>query len=579
MSNDSCGSSKVSSDKMGRPMSRLPETFLNELRARVPIADVIGRRVVLKRQGRDLVGCCCFHQERTPSLHVYTDQSDQHWHCFGCGQRGDVISFIMQAERKDFREAVEQLAREAGLEVPTTPEQREADTRVATILDQIRRADTHYVFQLGPSGIAYLRARGLMAETIDAAGVGWADGKEWDCFDGARARAAGLLSKDSDKPLLFRRITFPIRDRRGRTIAFTARTLSDDVQPKYLNTSNSDVFEKGKALYVTPRRMIEGDSVYLVEGPLDALSLYQAGVCSAALMSSALSAAHLEEVWRCSANPILCLDGDTAGRRATVRAICGVALPLLTPHRTLRVALLPTGEDPDTLLRGRAPNDALLLIQQATLPVEQALYELLRPLATDATARAQHLEEVLQHLATIAHRDLRYHLTSAVRTTHWQRRAPSSGGAVRALVNGEVEAARVMTATVLRHPQLVSDVHTAWESIPLPAHLAAVRGSAIAVYADDASLPEDFVGAVERRAPGLVSAVLADEPLPLPRFAQADATDAEAEAGFWHCFAVLNRQAVRAEIEAARAALRERPNPRLERRLVALTVAAARGAR
>lgn len=562
-------------------MSRLPESFLDDLRARVPIADVIGRRVALKRKGRTLVGLCCFHAEKTPSLTVYPD--DPHFKCFGCGQHGDVISFVMQAERKEFREAVEQLAKEAGLEVPTTPEQRAEDDRRGAILEQIRLADLHYQDALytqgGKAALGYLLARGLTLETIKAAGLGQADGQAWRGYNADLAHSAGLLmqapSKASLHPLLFRRITFPIWDRRGRTVAFTARTLADNIQPKYLNTYNSELFEKGKALYVTPRRMIEGDDVYLVEGPLDALALYQAGVCSAALMSSSLSADHLAEVWRAGATPILCLDGDAPGRRASLRAL-SVALPLLTPHKTLRVVLLPHGEDPDSLLRGRSTDEALEIMRAATLPVERALYELLRPSAAlDAACRAQHLEEVLQHLKAVMHGDLRSHLVRAVRDMHYQHRAAAAP--VRALVNGEAEAARAMTAVVLRNPWIVSHVAVEWERVQLPSPLAAVRGSALAVYADDPRWPDDFIAAVERRAPGLVTPVLADEPLPLPPFARSGVPEAEAEAGFWACYARLSQRKIAEEIEEARAAFRENPSPLRERRLVALTVASLKG--
>lgn len=181
-------------------------------------------------------------------------------------------------------------------------------------------------------------------------------------------------------------------------------------------------------------------------------------------------------------------------------------------------------------------------------------------------------------LKTVTHRDLRYEFIRDVKDLHFRRRRGPPRAPV-ALVNGEAEAARAMTAAVLSHPWIMSNVHTHWERIPLPSPLAAVRGSAIAVYADDARFPDDFIDAVDRRSPGLVSAVLADEPLPLPRFTRTEATDAEAEAGFWHCFDVLNRGAVDAEIEATREALREHPDPFLERRLVALTVARIRRGR
>src|SRR6185312_7326475 len=451
-------------------MARLPEAFMAELRLRTPIAEVVGRRVALKRMGRDLVGLCPFHGEKTPSFHVYTAGDTPHYHCFGCGAHGDAITYVMQAENLEFREAVAMLAQQAGLEVPTTPEERAADERRSRVLAELAKAQGFYRRcllspEIGAKARAYLTSRGVDPQACPAE-LGWASGMAWPRIDREAADAAGILRRPEGwtprGPLFAHRITFPVRDARGRVSSFVGRALTD-AQPKYLNGYNSEVFNKGATLYrpslETPR---PGSEIAIVEGPMDAIASDAAGIPTYGLMSAALSEDHLKTLWRAGHTPVLCLDGDQAGRDATWRAIV-LALPHITPSNIVRVAMLPAGEDPDVTIRLHGPDFYRARLGGAFYPA-QALYELAKPLVDlqpqDTMQRAAHLDAVLAELAKIGHRDLRWHMQRDVRSLHYGRpgAGPAGGLGAPPVVNGQDEAARVMTALLLRHPAVIDVV-------------------------------------------------------------------------------------------------------------------------
>ena len=352
--------------------------FLDELRSRVSLADLVGRRVRLTRRGREQGGLCPFHNEKTPSFYVVEDKG--FFHCFGCGAHGDAIGFLMRADNLDFIEAVERLAGEAGIAVPQqTPQERERAQRQKTLLEALAAAAAFYEAQLwGPSGARardYLTARGLDEATIRRFRLGWAPqdrqslhrtlGKE---FPEPLLIEAGLLHASdrggSPYDYFTNRVMFPIGDRTGRVIAFGARTMGDD-QPKYLNSPDTPVFEKGRVLYgwSAARANIGGDGdpgrhgVIVTEGYMDVIALHRAGFATAvAPLGTALTEMQLRELWRLSPEPVLCLDGDNAGRQAALRAL-NRALPLLQPGRSLRFVTLPAGEDPDSLIRGAGRSD------------------------------------------------------------------------------------------------------------------------------------------------------------------------------------------------------------------------------
>jgi DNA primase len=389
-----------------------PPGFLDELRSRISLPGLIGRRVSLVRRGREYAGLCPFHNEKTPSFYVVEDKN--FFHCFGCGAHGDVIGFVMRADNLDFLEAVERLAGEAGLAIPqATPEEREKARRQKTLLEILEAAAAFYERQLwSPAGRAacdYLTGRGLDAETMRRFRLGWAPDERTALrrtLAGEDAQpllvAAGLLHRPAEgEPFdYFRgRIMFPIGDRAGRVIAFGGRVLGDG-QPKYLNSPDSAVFEKGRVLYgwsearAHSQRRSDGGGYgpIVTEGYMDVIALHRAGFTTAvAPLGTALTAGpqtkdkrdenettltdnQLQELWRLGPEPILCFDGDAAGGRAAVRALRR-ALPLLRPGHSLRFARLRPGEDPDSVIRtaGRAVFDHILA---AALPLSDLLWEI-----------------------------------------------------------------------------------------------------------------------------------------------------------------------------------------------------------
>jgi DNA primase len=343
-----------------------PPRFLDELRARVSLAEVIGRRVKLTRRGREFIGLCPFHNEKTPSFSVVEDKG--FYHCFGCGAHGDVISYVMQGEGLGFLEAVEDLARRAGLEVPKpTREEHDRAMRVVGLQGAVEAACGYFEATLraseGREARQYLERRGLDEATIRRFRLGFAP----DRRDGLKralgstcAEAmlieAGLLRRPEgggDTFDYFRgRVIFPIGDRHGRIIAFGGRTMGD-AQPKYLNSPDTPLFEKGRVLYGWAQARAAAarePSALVVEGYMDVIALHRAGFATAvAPLGTALTETQIEELWRLAPEPVLCFDGDAAGQRAAARAL-DRALPLLKPGLSLRFATLPEGEDPDTLV-------------------------------------------------------------------------------------------------------------------------------------------------------------------------------------------------------------------------------------
>jgi DNA primase len=391
-----------------------PPGFLDELRARVSLADLVGRRVRLVRRGREHSGLCPFHNEKTPSFYVVEDKG--FFHCFGCGAHGDAIGFVMRADNLDFIEAVERLAGEAGIAVPQqTPQERDRAQRQKTLLEALAAAAGFYEAQLwGPTGARareYLTRRGLDEETIRCFRLGWAADDRQALrralggeFPEALLREGGLLRvpDNGGQPYdWFRgRVMFPIGDRAGRIIAFGGRALGDE-QPKYLNSPDTPLFEKGRILYgwaaarANVARDAEGGAVIVVEGYMDVIALHRAGFGGAvAPLGTALTETQLYELWRLAPEPVLCFDGDTAGRRAALRALSR-ALPLLQPGRSLRFAVLPAGEDPDSLIRGGAP-DAFSQVLAAACALSEMLWQTeLNAGAIDTPERRADLERRL----------------------------------------------------------------------------------------------------------------------------------------------------------------------------------------
>lgn len=397
----------------------LPVAFLDELRGRLSVSSVVGRRVKLTRSGREFQGLCPFHNEKSPSFTVNDDKG--FWHCFGCGSHGDIIGFEMRAGALTFLDAVERLAADAGLEVPKAERSDpEADRRAAGLMEALEAAAVFFAAELrgagGVVGLEYLRGRGLTEDTIDRFRLGWAP-PGWDGlkralmgarFPEALLLEAGLIRRGErgDTFDMFRgRVVFPITDRRGRVIAFGARAL-DDTKPKYLNSPDSPVFDKGSTLYglahAREGAAAEG-SALAVEGYMDVISLHQARLAFAvAPLGTALTERHFDALWRLSPAPVLCLDGDAAGQKAMERA-ADRAFPHLTPERTLRFATLPADHDPDSLIRSGGADAVRAVLAEARGIVDVVWDSAARRIAPTSPERLAAFErEVTRKAASIA---------------------------------------------------------------------------------------------------------------------------------------------------------------------------------
>ncbi|MFZ5791611.1 MAG: DNA primase [Pseudomonadota bacterium] len=427
-----------------------PPQFLDELRSRLALADVIGRRVKLQRRGRDFVGLCPFHNEKTPSFTVNEEKG--FFHCFGCGAHGDAITFVMRTEGSTFPEAVERLAQEAGLPVPqASPEERRKAERQSTLLGAMEAAARFFEAELkGPRGKAardYLESRALVEETIHRFRLGYApdargalkEALTKQGFPEALLVEAGLLIKPEDGGSAYDRfrgrVIFPIADRRGRVIAFGGRVMGEG-QPKYLNSPETPLFHKGRVLFglaQAAEAIRETSEVVVAEGYMDVIAMSQAGLSQAvAPLGTALTEEQILLLWRLAPEPILCFDGDAAGERAAARA-ADRALPLLKPGCSLRFALLPPGEDPDSLVRRRGTG-ALTERLKAALPLAELLWRLeTAGRRFDTPERRSGLRQRLGALAArIADRtvqeDYRLEFDRRLEAAFGSRRAAATGG-------------------------------------------------------------------------------------------------------------------------------------------------------
>ncbi len=387
---------------------RIPEPFIDEVLARTDIVDLVGSRVALKRGGANYLGLCPFHTEKTPSFTV--SPSKQFYHCFGCGAHGTAIRFLMEYDRLDFREAIGELARNAGLELPAEAE-GPAGPDHSGLYRVLAEADRCYQGWLRrhagrERAISYLKRRGIRGRVAADYGLGFAP-PGWDTLLRAldqpeQMLEAGLAARRDDRVYdRFRdRIMFPIRDRRGRVLGFGGRIL-DQGEPKYLNTPDTPVFHKGREIYGLFEALERGrhpSRLLVVEGYLDVLALTQAGVEGAvAALGTSVATAQVESLFRTAPEVVFCFDGDEAGRKAAWRALENT-LPALRDGRQAGFLFLPDGEDPDSLvgregaeafqqrLAGEARPLADVLLAQLTNRVDMSSLEGRARLVEDALA-------------------------------------------------------------------------------------------------------------------------------------------------------------------------------------------------
>lgn len=492
----------------------LSPAFLDELRARTSLSTLIGRTVKVQKAGREYKACCPFHNEKTPSFTINDEKG--FYHCFGCGAHGDAIRWMTDQRGLPFMEAVKELAQTAGMEVPA-PDPRAAKRaeQAKGLHDVMAAAQSFFEEQLGgiegAEARAYLQKRGMSATTVKSFGFGFSpDGRgrlkaALKDFGEALLIEAGLLIdpdgaepddgkiKKRDSYDRFRgRLMLPIRDIRGRVIAFGGRILGTG-EPKYLNSPDTPLFDKGRTLYnidrASPASRQKG-RIIVVEGYMDVIALAQAGFGEAvAPMGTALTEHQVERLWKMADVPILCFDGDSAGQKAAIRAATR-ALPMLQPGMSLAFATLPGGQDPDDLIRaeGSAAMEAVL---SAAEPLVERLWKYEQAAAPlDTPEQKAALKQRLSAITdAIAHPDVRAHYIHAFRERYdalffarapfqprhqrgggarsgWQRDRrgnwkpplPPAGNEARAIGASGMEQRllRAVLASLLRHPEQIA---------------------------------------------------------------------------------------------------------------------------
>ena len=468
----------------------VPPEFLEDLRQRVPLSDLIAKRVKLVRKGRRHSGLCPFHSEKTPSFSVVDDQG--FYHCFGCGAHGDAISFLRETDGLDFMEAVERLAGMAGLTVPrSAPEDPQRTRQRKAALDILEETARFFQAALqrddGAGAARYIAGRGLGEGTVAAYRLGYAPRGGLRAALSARGfsdddmLAAGVIRRSERDGQLFDyfrdRVMFPIEDRQGRVIAFGARALGD-AQPKYLNSGEGPTFSKKNVLYgwVQAREGLRRKLPLVVaEGYMDVIAIQQSGVATAvAPLGTALTEEQIALLWKLHDEPVLCFDGDAAGQRAQLRALERL-MPVLQPGRSARLALLPEGQDPDDVLRSEGAEGFLKILTTARSLIDSlwdslaAQHDLRQP-----EQRAEFWQAVRGQVRTIGHNQVRSAFADEIEARIAAMRAAGRGLAgqrgmsrprVRRPAAGAIHRHRAICALVLAHPALVPDLYETLLSI------------------------------------------------------------------------------------------------------------------
>jgi DNA primase len=371
---------------------RFPSSFLDELRDRVSIVEVVRRKTALKSKGRgEFLGLCPFHKEKTPSFTVSGDK--QFYHCFGCGAHGDVFKFVTDTEGVTFADAVERLADTAGIPLPKMSEEAVVkEQKRLSLYELLEQACQWFQAQLtGKEGVhaqQYLQHRKISGDTVNLFRLGYAPDQRNALKVALQAKGAseqdlldtGLIIKNDKGEIYDRfrgRVIFPIADARGRIVAFGGRILGDG-QPKYLNSPETSLFHKGMLLYnenLAREKAYKTNRLVIAEGYMDVIALHQGGVpVGVAPLGTALTEQQLQRIWRIVKEPVLCLDGDTAGQRAMERTAL-LALPLLQPGFGLRFTVLPEGKDPDDVLQTEGSAAMKQLLRDAA-PLSETLWNM-----------------------------------------------------------------------------------------------------------------------------------------------------------------------------------------------------------
>lgn len=527
----------------------IPPRFLDDIRNRLTLSEIIGRRISVKRAGRESKACCPFHNEKSPSFTINDDK--QFYHCFGCGAHGDVIGFVMQHDNLSFMDAVETLALDAGLQMPKPDPMAAKKAEKQRGLHELMDEATSWMHEQATQSqhkdvLEYLEQRGMDADIRSGFRLGYApaDGQalrksmSLKGFTDAQMLEVGILKKSTkggDPYVFFRdRVMFPVADRRGRVVAFGGRVLPDHIRPpnpnsdykpaKYINSSDTPLFDKGQMLYAESfarQAAREGHSVLVTEGYMDVIACHKAGFKGAvAPMGTALTEEQILSLWQMipdgEKSPILCFDGDNAGRAAAARA-CQRILPLLKPDQSARFAFLPDGEDPDSLIRTQGAG-AFKEFLKASLPLFDFIWATNTAGRTlDTPEQRAGLEKTLYNdIAQIQDPDIQRHYKQLVRNkisdTFFKRNYNNSGAGTRSSQNASrAKSARphvmklrkpqrgnndlkhsILIAALLNHPQIYSSIEEAFGEMRLQSPmLNNMRQSIILAFDENPSLDLD----------------------------------------------------------------------------------------
>ena len=584
----------------------LPQGFLDELKARIGIAEVIGKQVRLVRRGRQYTGLCPFHGEKTPSFHVW----DDHYHCFGCGAHGSVIDFVMQSEKVGFREAVERIALLAGLPMPQeTPEEQARERKRGALVDVLEAATRYFCRMLrmpdGRHALEYLRRRGVSDATIQRWRLGYAPDSgqalrgalQHEGIGEAALLEAGLLVDPDDRGRSaydrFRgRVMFPIADQRRRVLGFGGRLIGPG-EPKYLNSPETMLFQKGRLLYgidLAGEATRSAGSVIVVEGYMDVIGLAEAGWPNVvAPLGTALTEDQLRALWALAAEPVLLFDPDAAGERAALRA-AERALPLLKPGLGLRIGLLrvDTKDDPDRVA-SRWPAQVLHRTLQEAAPLSEFLFRFENKgrLHAPAEERAALEDRLRRRADTIRDATVRAHFQRAFRERSWQaarggsasrrqmdsapgrpatRRSATgvspissamdleAAGKLATPINSAARAERLLCSLAVRYPEMIGkyeeDLGRLAFSDP---RCDGLRQQVLMLHATNPQLTGDALRAeLQRRGVGDVLQDVVDDPDTDLAAERVDATDIGTVHALWRAnLGVLRRKALKGELQAA----------------------------
>jgi len=560
-----------------------PNRLLEDIRIRVNLPDIVGKRVKLTRKGREHSGLCPFHTEKTPSFTVSEDKG--FYHCFGCGAHGDVISFVMNTEGLSFPETVERLAGEAGLEVPVeTPEARAEAKRRGDLHDVVEAACVWFENQLKTPGghVAqeYLQGRGLRDETIAKFRLGYAPeggGLQVSLtaqgITEAQMLEAGLLRKPDDGrapyPFFRNRVMFPIGDRRDRIIAFGARLMGEAKTAKYVNSPDTPLFDKGRNLYnysAARQASFEAGRLVVTEGYMDVIALSQAGIEAAvAPLGTAMTEDQIKAVWRLAPEPVLCFDGDNAGQRAAARAAEKV-LPLLEPGKSLRFALLPAGEDPDSLV-AREGAAAMRQILDAAQPLSEVIWRMEVGVGEiDTPERRADLQARLERrVSEIADATVREHYRNAVRDRLWEAFRPGGAkrrGGVSLQVSAGAQlrnqlrrqnrrAQQAILAALINHPPLRDEFDEDIGNIDFEPDLDKLRQQLQNLFTGNADLDLETIRAHFSKSDSalLLDSVLDKKFYVMAPFARPDASVEDARRGLGHLISRRVHDRLRREVK------------------------------